>query len=150
MLFKQFIWIEKGSMASGSATASRVASSTVKRSGLLRLALVGILCLIGIGYISPAYNFYTRTNEIRDAREVNGALQVTNDDLNDEKQRLLDGAYIEVVARRDLGLVKPGEQSFIVKDIEQEQVIEPAAAVEAEAAVPPTTEQDVFSAVFPF
>ena len=38
--------------------------------------------------------------------------------LRDEARRLLDDpAAIEEVARRELGLIKPGERVFIIKDI---------------------------------
>lgn len=111
-----------------SMAATRTFITSSRRRGWLRLGFVGIICLIGVGYVSPAYSFFTRATEIEGAREVNGDLQATHDKLATEKERLMEGEYVEEVARRDLGLVKPGEQPFIVKDIQQEN--ERSAALE--------------------
>ena len=41
-----------------------------------------------------------------------------NDRLREEKRRLEeDPAAIEEVARRELGLIRPGEKLFIIKDV---------------------------------
>lgn len=46
------------------------------------------------------------------------ALRAENADLRDEAKRLReDPAAIEEIAREELGLIKPGEKLFIVKDI---------------------------------
>ena len=45
------------------------------------------------------------------------ALHLENEELREEARRLReDPALIEVVARRDLGLMRPGERLFIVRD----------------------------------
>jgi cell division protein FtsB len=138
------------SLSQGTVTASRISVGNNRRRGLLRLVLVGILCLIGAGYISPAYNFYTRTNQISDVRGVNSSLQATHDALSEEKEQLLGGAYIEEVARRDLGLVKPGEQPFIVKDIQQEEAPMPVVEEVIEPVEAAPAEPVLLAGLFPF
>ncbi len=47
------------------------------------------------------------------------ALRQENDRLRDEMHRLTDDpAMIESVARQELGLVRPGELVFVVKDVD--------------------------------
>lgn len=44
--------------------------------------------------------------------------RVENERLRDERRRLEeDPAAIEEVARRELGLIRPGEKLFIIKDV---------------------------------
>ena len=48
-----------------------------------------------------------------------GSARSDNSRLREEARRLReDPAAIEDIARRELGLIKPGEKLFIVKDIE--------------------------------
>ena len=42
--------------------------------------------------------------------------------LREEVQRLYEPAAVEEIARRELGLIKPGEILFIVKDAPQSSV----------------------------
>jgi cell division protein FtsB len=47
-----------------------------------------------------------------------GRLRAENSSLRDEARRLReDPATIEEIARRELGLISPGEKLFIIKDI---------------------------------
>ena len=115
-------------MAQRTATPARVVASNGRRRGLLRLALVAVLIIIAAGYISPAYSFYTKNGEIEQEKVKNAALQSQNDGLLVEMERLQQEPYIEAVARKDLGLVKPGERPFIVEDISPLEVIPVAEA----------------------
>ena len=62
---------------------------------------------------------------LRDARRRHDELTATiarqraeNDKLREEARRLKeDASAIEEIARRDLGLIRPGEKVFIVKDL---------------------------------
>jgi cell division protein FtsB len=52
------------------------------------------------------------------AAAATAALRASNSRLRDEARRLReDPATIEAIARRDLGLIKPGEKVFIIKDV---------------------------------
>ncbi|MCU0250714.1 MAG: septum formation initiator family protein [Vicinamibacterales bacterium] len=60
----------------------------------------------------------TRQDHDRLAAEV-GARKRENDRLREQIQRLRDGdpAAIEEIARRELGLIKPGERLFIIRNV---------------------------------
>ncbi len=54
----------------------------------------------------------------RELEESLAALRAENADLRDEAKRLReDPAAIEELAREELGLIKPGEKLFILKDV---------------------------------
>jgi cell division protein FtsB len=54
-------------------------------------------------------------------------LQAENTRLREEARRLRqDPATIEEIARRELGLMSPGEKLFIIKGLTQKQLPEPA------------------------
>lgn len=59
-----------------------------------------------------------REDHARLAREV-AAKQAENDRLREEIRRLRGGdvTAIEEIARRDLGLIRPGERLFIIRDV---------------------------------
>lgn len=107
-------------MSQRAAAISRTAVNGNRRRGLLRLLLVGALIIIGVGYVSPAINFYTRSQDIGREQAARAELKVRNDELNLERDRLNDMVYVEEVARKELGLVKPGEQPFIVKELDRD------------------------------
>ncbi len=49
---------------------------------------------------------------------TNARQRVENERLRDERRRLEEHpAAIEEVARRELGLIRPGEKLFIIKDV---------------------------------
>lgn len=130
-------------MTQRSATATRVMIAGNRKRGLLRLALAGIIVLIAVSYISPAYNFYSRTNVISREKAVNEELRIRNEQLTQEKQQLQQDPYIEAAARQELGLVRPGEQPFIVKDVEASvptagEKIAPEAPVETDGGAAPS------------
>ncbi|RJQ45346.1 MAG: septum formation initiator family protein [Gaiellales bacterium] len=117
-----------------SAVAGRTAVTVARRRGLLRLALVSVLILVAAGYVSPAYNFYTRSVEISAEKGTQEELLARNGELLQEKERLLQEPFIEAAARQELGLVKPGEQSYIVEEMEDpaplEEIATPVVAPE--------------------
>jgi len=58
-----------------------------------------------------------------------GRQRAENARLRDEARRLReDPAAIEEIARRDLGLIRPGEKVFIVKDLPPPSHLSPPAA----------------------
>jgi len=61
-----------------------------------------------------------------------------NAHLREEARRLReDPAAIEEIARRDLGLIRPGEKVFIVKDVAPPSPIPPPAAPSPRPLPPP-------------
>ena len=88
-----------------------------RRRGLWRLVLLLVMLLIAACYISPVRAYVERSNQIESERAATQELQQQHDGLLTEKERLQQNEYVEQVARRELGLVRPGEQPFVVKDL---------------------------------
>lgn len=106
-------------MRIGAATKPGLANSVSRRRGLWRLmALIVLLAVIG-GYVAPVRTYIERTRQIEEERAVTDSLQVEHDRLLKERDRLNNVVYVEQVARRDLGLVRPGEQPYVVKDLDK-------------------------------
>lgn len=78
--------------------------------------LVIILAVLA-SYASPVRTFITRTRQINQERSITEGINRQHENLLKEREKLQNNDYIEQVARRDLGLVRPGEQSFVVKDL---------------------------------
>ncbi|MBP1634970.1 MAG: cell division protein FtsB [Acidobacteria bacterium] len=81
------------------------------------LVLSAILLLDGVaGERGWLANRRARIEYEREAQALDAARR-RNDALREEIRRLKsDPAFIEELARRDLGLIKPGETVFIIKD----------------------------------
>jgi cell division protein FtsB len=61
-----------------------------------------------------------KRQEHRAAEQALADIRAENSRLRDEARRLQeDAAAIEDLARRELGLIKPGEKLFIIKDVPQ-------------------------------
>lgn len=82
---------------------------------LFLMTVVGVEALMGdrgLLFVLRARREYTELT-IRSER-----LKAENARLRDEVRRLReDPGAIEGIARRELGLIKPGEKAFIVKDV---------------------------------
>ncbi|MBE0429982.1 MAG: septum formation initiator family protein [Thermoleophilia bacterium] len=68
-------------------------------------------------YAAPVRAYIERSRQIEQEKAATAELQTRHQQLLVERDRLQDQRYVEQVARRDLGLVRPGEQSFVVKDL---------------------------------
>ncbi len=80
------------------------------RLGLLA-ALVGALTLTAI---APARQAISQQERIRAEERKLQELNIKNAELSARLERLNDVEYMELLAREQLGLVKPGEVSFVV------------------------------------
>jgi cell division protein FtsL len=102
------------------------------RSGLTLRALFLIIAVIAILFltIAPVREFLRQRAEIDDlASELNSVKQ-QNRELQLETQRLNTDAYIEQQARERLGLIKPGEEPFLLvppKQVAPKPAVKPAA-----------------------
>ena len=78
------------------------------------LIAVGLLLLVAAVLAVPARSYWAQRGELsaREARlaEVNR----TNDELTARLTRLGEPAEIQRIARRDYGLVEPGEESYAI------------------------------------
>lgn len=88
-----------------------------RRRGWWRLMVLGIIILILGSYISPVRTYLEKSSAIQREQAVTDELRSQRDMLQKEKDRLQNNNYVEQVARKDLGMVKPGEQPFVVKDL---------------------------------
>ena len=80
------------------------------RLGLLA-ALAGTLTLTAI---APARQAISQQERIRAEERKLQELNIKNAELSARLERLNDVEYMELLAREQLGLVKPGEVSFVV------------------------------------
>ena len=100
------------------ATTSHAApgNELLRRAGKVApVALLVVLALFVIGYaVLPIRSWMDQRTQIG-ARQVELAdLESSNVDLADRVADLATAAEVERIARRDLGLVMPGEEAFAV------------------------------------
>jgi|GEM_PF-2984220 len=89
-----------------------------------KLLLVVVLILAGV-----AYSFFQANTKVEKMKkELNNlqlqanALEREVDVLNNKLKKVNSKEFIREIARKDLGLVKPGETLYIVVDEEDEEV----------------------------
>jgi len=119
------------------ATVSTRSSGRPRRQGLWRLLILVVMLLILVAYIQPVMKYIDRSSQIESERAATDELRSEFDVLSSEMQHLQSNDYIEQVARRDLGLVKPGEQPYVVKDLDQS-----ATDIEAQTVVEEKSQPD--------
>ena len=81
-----------------------------------RLLAIGALALLGFLYWKPLHTYLHVSHQVQARRAQVHALQVEQTQLNQRIAQIGSTAQLVREARR-LGLVKPGEQLFIVKGI---------------------------------
>lgn len=117
-------------MSDTSAPDPRLPSSAAPGAGAklpgrarkaVRYVLFAITVVLFIDAVVGEKGLLALLQARREFAAVERALQQSRDDnaaLREAGRRLReDPAAIEAVARRDLGLIKPGEKVFIVKDL---------------------------------
>ena len=78
-----------------------------------------VLLLDGLVGEKGLVEMLKKRQEFRALEQSLADIRTDNVRLREEARRLReDAAAIEDLARRDLGLIKPGEKLFIVKDVE--------------------------------
>jgi len=90
-----------------------------RRRGWWRLVLLIVIIVTITGYVSPVRSYISRSEKISIEKADTSSLRQQHEQLQMEKERLQNQAYVEQVARKDLGLVKPGEQSYVLKNLDQ-------------------------------
>lgn len=76
--------------------------------------MLGLMLYLSYGYADGFIKMIQLQRSIHQVRQQTAAYQVRNQQLREELARLESDAYIEQVARRELGLVMPGEQSYVI------------------------------------
>ena len=102
-----------------------------RRRGWWRLMLLGIILAILGSYVSPVRSYLSKSSAIQREQSVTEDMKLERDRLQQDKENLLNNNFVEQVARKDLGMVKPGEQPYVVKDLntpDQGAMEVPAAA----------------------
>jgi len=115
-------------------SAPRSGGFMARRPGWWRLMIVGVIILIAAGYVSPVRAYVEKSRLIQKEHAKTESLRSQRDQLQQERDSLQDSSYVERVARRDLGMVKPGEQPYVVKDLNAEEspaAIEPQLVEES-------------------
>jgi cell division protein FtsB len=106
------------------APSSSSGSQTLRRRGrrvvqYLILFVGCVLLLDGLVGEKGLVEMLKKRQEYRALEQSLADIRSDNERLRDEARRLReDAGTIEDLARRDLGLIKPGEKLFIVKDVE--------------------------------
>lgn len=86
---------------------------TIRRFSWFRLGILvmaGYFCYVFIGQQTELARIRQETETVKS--RMNEAVEINNN-LTAEKEKLSTAAYIEKVAREQLGLVKPGEVPYI-------------------------------------
>jgi cell division protein FtsB len=83
--------------------------------------LLFLICLVMVDGLVGERGLIAKIRAERQYRELSQALAAAREEnarLREEARRLReDPATIEEIARRELGLIRPGERLFIVKDV---------------------------------
>ncbi len=96
------------------------------RTGVLGL-VVAALALTGV---APARQAFAQREQVAEVQAKVLALQDRNEELTSRLNRLSDIAYMEKLAREQLGVVRPGETSYVV--VPAPAPVKPVADVEQE------------------
>lgn len=80
------------------------------------LAFFLLLAVLAMMIIGPLQSYTAAAERVHDLEAARADLERTVDDLEDRQRRLHDPEEIELLARERLGLVKPGEISYVVTD----------------------------------
>jgi cell division protein FtsB len=76
--------------------------------------LVLVVAVLTVSYASSMRAYLQQRAHIADLKEQIAAREAAIDDLEREKQRWRDPAYVEAQARERFGYVMPGETSYVV------------------------------------
>jgi cell division protein FtsB len=77
-------------------------------------ALLVVVMLLMLAAIAPVRNLMDARGQMRDLQHQTAVLQRQNAALQARVDQLNDPAYLEQLARRCLGMVRPGEIAFVV------------------------------------
>ena len=105
-------------------TIAPTSSQTLRRKGrrviqYLILFIGAVLLLDGLVGEKGLVEMLKKRQEYRALEQSLARVRAENARLREDARRLNeDAAAIEDLARRDLGLIKPGEKLFIVKDVD--------------------------------
>lgn len=94
-----------------------------------------VLGALALASLAPIRQAYTQNQRINAEEAKLQALEAENRELRERLERLNDPDYVEKLAREQLGLVKPGEISYVVV---------PPAPSTSTAVAPPADSQSLW------
>jgi cell division protein FtsB len=80
-----------------------------RAAGLVALTALAVVILA-----APVGDWWSQRSDIRDAEANLATIEADNRELQDRLDRIGDPATVERIARRDLGLVREGEESYTI------------------------------------
>ena len=90
-------------------------SATGPRRSPVRVLLVaGVVALAGLLLAGPVLGWFDQRDQVADQEAELSRLTAENNELIARRARFDDPSEIQRIARRDLGLVEPGEESYAV------------------------------------
>jgi cell division protein FtsB len=96
------------------------------RMGVLGL-VVGALALTGV---APARQAFRQREQLAEVRARVSTLEERNAELTGRLNRLSDVSYMEKLAREQLGVIRPGETSYVI--VPAPAPLKPVSDVETE------------------
>ena len=103
------------------AAAAPKSGSPPRNSRLVRYGLIALTAVVIIDSLAGEKGLLSLMRARHELRVLEASVQaarVENQRLVEQARRLReDPATIEEAARRDLGLIKPGEKLFIIRDL---------------------------------
>lgn len=101
---------------------------------LYLLALFALVAVLAVMALGPLRSYTAAADRVDGLRETRERLETEVDRLEDRRERLHDLEEIELMARSELGLVKPDEVPFVVVTPEPElEQVHPDASQDAES-----------------
>ncbi len=90
--------------------------AVARRRRIVARLLLGLVLAVALlfVFVFPARSLLDQRRKEHDAREVLELLREQNAQLEQQSRRLQDDSEIERIAREQYGLVRPGEQPYVV------------------------------------
>lgn len=82
--------------------------------------LIGVVVMLGAMAVGPLQSYTAAADRVDSLEQTRAELQEEVDRLEERRERLQDPEEIELMARTEFGLVKPGEVPFVVVTPEPE------------------------------
>ena len=105
---------------SGATPASRTLRRVVAGDRPYVVAFFVLLAVLAMMVVGPLHSYTAAAERVADLEATRTDLQQRVAELQQRRTRLNDDEEIELMARRSLGYVKPGEVPYVVTDGEPE------------------------------
>ena len=99
-----------------SRSGRRKKPSAKRARRMLVVFFVFLMVYFGTAIVKAQVDLYQANQELRELDEVLFQLQLEKETLEHEREFVESEEYVEFKAKRELGLLKPGETLIILKD----------------------------------